>query len=134
MPRIRSRAARGLSEDQHGMLMGGMYVLLGPVDPALFHVSEAERIAYLFGSEAGMREIWRIFRHQLIAECVDQHGPSTRPAAWWRFDSPSAPRKEPSLDEQRRLLEQWNLIGPNERKRLQATHRARPDPDLEPVN
>ncbi len=133
MPRIRSRAARSLSDDQHGMLMGGMWPLIGPADRSLFGLSEPEMVVRLFGSEQGMREAWRVFRHQLIAECVDQQGPGTRPAAWWRFDCPGGPREEPPRDQQRLLLERMGLIGVHERQRLQVTRHVRPDPDLEPI-
>ena len=131
MPRIRARSSRKLSDDQHGMLMGHMYTLVGPADRALFGLSEPEVIAYLFGSEAGMRETWRAFRHQLIGECVDQNGPGTRPAAWWKYDAPDAPRTPPSSRaEQRSLLEKMGLIGVHERQRMAVTRPTRPDPDL----
>ncbi len=121
------------------LLMGHMEALLGPVDPALFGLTEPEMIDRAFGGEAGMREAWRVFRHQLISECVDEHGPGVRPAAWWRFDCPGAPRTPPHWRDQPALLEQWGLIGPNEQElgrqleRRWMALRARPDRDLEPA-
>jgi hypothetical protein len=121
------------------LLMGHMEALLGPVDRRLFGMREPEMIDFLFGGEAGMREVWRIFRNALISECVDRHGPGVRPAAWWKYDAPGAPRTTPYWRDQPAMLEQWGLIGPNERElgrqleRRYLARRARPDPDLEPA-
>jgi hypothetical protein len=122
MPRWRQARLRRLPDDQRDVLLGGMGGLL---EQRRAGEPYADVVRRLFGSVETARATWDAHRVELLAACLAEHGPGTRPAAWWHWDSPDGPMPEPMPADQRSYLADHGLLRTSEQRALTASEAAR---------